>query len=71
MNEVKTLQNLKHPNIVKIKEFYVEPKHFYLVLEYLNGKSLKHLLNSRKLTENEIFILIKVFIFIITILVNS
>lgn len=65
MNEVKTLQNLKHPNIVKIKEFYIEPKHFYLVLEYLNGKSLKHLINSRKLTENEIFIVIKVFILII------
>lgn len=45
---------------MKLKEFYVEPKHFYLVTEYLNGKSLRHLLNSKKITENEIYIILRV-----------
>ncbi|CAD8206763.1 unnamed protein product [Paramecium octaurelia] len=59
MREVKALQTLKHPKIVKMKEYYVDSKHFYIVMEYLEGKSLKQLLRSRILVEQEIFIILK------------
>ncbi|CAK58791.1 unnamed protein product (macronuclear) [Paramecium tetraurelia] len=59
MREVKALQRLKHPKIVKMKEYYVESKHFYIVMEYLEGRSLKELLKSRNLKEQEIFIIFK------------
>ncbi|CAD8136012.1 unnamed protein product [Paramecium pentaurelia] len=59
MIEVKALQTLKHPKIVKMKEYYVESKHFYIVMEYLEGKSLRELLRQRILKDQEIILILK------------
>ncbi|CAD8124751.1 unnamed protein product [Paramecium sonneborni] len=59
LEEVKILQTLKHPNIVKIKEFYMETKHFYIIMEYLDGKSLGDLLNQKILDDQEIIVILK------------
>ncbi|CAD8100811.1 unnamed protein product [Paramecium primaurelia] len=59
MKEIKTLQTLKHPNIVKMKEFYVETQHFYIVMEFMEGKSLRELLREKTFNDEEIIIILK------------
>lgn len=38
--EVAILQRLHHKNIVHAKDFFEEPKHFYVILEYVDGGEL-------------------------------
>lgn len=40
MEEVKVLNTLDHPNIVKYFETYDDQKYIYLVMEYINGSQL-------------------------------
>ena len=40
MDEVTTLNDLDHPNIVKYFETYNDHKYIYLVMEYIKGKQL-------------------------------
>ncbi|CAK95072.1 unnamed protein product (macronuclear) [Paramecium tetraurelia] len=40
MNEVKMLQKLDHPNIIKIHEFYQDERFFYIVTELCTGGEL-------------------------------
>jgi hypothetical protein len=39
--EARILQKIDHPNIVKLKDYFVEGARAYLVLEHVSGKSLK------------------------------
>lgn len=39
-NEIRILQKLYHPNIMRLKGFYEELNTFYLVLEYVGGGEL-------------------------------
>ncbi len=40
MNEIKTLADMDHPNIMKIKGFYKTNNHLYIISEYLAGGEL-------------------------------
>ena len=40
INEVEILSELDHPYIMKIYEFYDEPKYFYIITELFEGKEL-------------------------------
>jgi serine/threonine protein kinase len=53
-NEVNLLKNLNHPNIVKYVEHFIQEDNFIIVMEYLEGKSLKELINNQRLL-NECF----------------
>ena len=46
--EIKLLENLDHPNIIKYFSYYSENGHFYIITEYLNGGSLQYILNTAK-----------------------
>lgn len=34
------MKNIQHPNIVEFYDHYSDPKHIYLILEYLSGGEL-------------------------------
>lgn len=40
MNEVLILQQLNHPNIIKIIEYYESNRSLYIITEFLNGGEL-------------------------------
>lgn len=40
MNEIKTLAEMDHPNIMKIKGYYMTANHLYIISEYLSGGEL-------------------------------
>lgn len=46
MDEVNTLNDLDHPNIVKYFETYNDHKYIYLIMEYVKGKPLFDKLTS-------------------------
>ena len=54
MNEIDILRALKHPNIVKLYDFYEDSKHFHIILEYLDGRDLFGYLESRLSDENHV-----------------
>jgi serine/threonine protein kinase len=39
-NEIKILNSLRHPNIVKLEEVKMTKDYYYIVMEYINGGSL-------------------------------
>ena len=43
-----------------MKEFYMETRHFYIIMEFLEGKSLKDLLRETILNDREIILILKV-----------
>jgi len=45
--EANLLKKLKHPNIVKLTDFFVEDERAYLVLERVRGLSLKKIIEDR------------------------
>lgn len=47
-NEVEALKKLDCPNIVKLIEFYITKDYFYLVTQFINGKTLEELLSEKK-----------------------
>ena len=47
-NEIKILQSLKHPNIVKLEDIKKTKTHFYLTMEYCNGADLPKALEKYK-----------------------
>ncbi|HEY9772175.1 MAG TPA: serine/threonine-protein kinase [Planktothrix sp.] len=52
--EAELLKILKHPNVVKLQEFFVEDQRAYLVLERINGTSLKEIVEKKgALSESE------------------
>ena len=40
INEVEILKKLDHPNIIKVFEFFQDPRHFYIVTELCTGGEL-------------------------------
>ena len=54
IEEAKKLVRLDHPNVVKVTDFISENEHVAYVMEYINGKSLRELLNAKRLTDAEI-----------------
>jgi serine/threonine protein kinase len=54
-NEARMLQSLNHPQIVKMKNFFVEDHRCYLVLEHIDGASLRQLVHAEgKLAESQV-----------------
>ncbi len=42
------IKNLKHPNIVQIYDFGIMDESFFIVMEYLEGESLRNIISSHK-----------------------
>lgn len=54
-NEAQILRHLDHPNIVKLNDFFIEDHRAYLVLEHIDGASLRQIVDKRgKLPESEV-----------------
>ncbi len=54
-NEARILKTLEHPNIVELKDFFVADQRAYIVLEFVDGPSLKSLVQERgPLVESEV-----------------
>ncbi len=47
-DEAKIVINLSHRNIVAMYEFGVEEKQFYIIMDYVEGKNLRQILNKMK-----------------------
>lgn len=50
-DEAKIAINLSHSNVVSIYDFGVESSQFYLVMEFVEGRNLRQVLNRMKRTE--------------------
>jgi len=49
LNEAQVLSSLHHPNICQVFDFFVENKKDVLVLEFINGKTLRQLIDDKEL----------------------
>lgn len=47
MREIEVLCDLKHPNIVDIKDHFPEGDDYYILMEYVEGKNLHEMLHER------------------------
>jgi tRNA A-37 threonylcarbamoyl transferase component Bud32 len=56
--EARTLARLHHPNIVAIYDFGEVQGNFYLLMEYVDGLTLRQLLQTRKLTPEEALVIV-------------
>jgi serine/threonine protein kinase len=54
IKEIELLKNLEHPNIVKYYNFLKEDNHIYIIMEYLEGSTLRQYMrdNSDNITED-------------------
>jgi serine/threonine protein kinase len=52
--EAKIAVNLSHSNVVQIHEFGVERNQFYLVMEYVEGRNLRQIVNELKKQDNHL-----------------
>lgn len=50
-SEILLMANIKHANIINIKNFIQDDDHFYIIMEYCSGGDLSELLRKGKLTE--------------------
>jgi len=44
--EIKLMRKLIHPNIINLLEIYEGENTFYMILEYLKGRSLHDVINK-------------------------
>ena len=63
IKEISLLKNLNHPNIVKYYNYFEDEHHIYIIMEYLDGDTLKQYINIKqnkkeKITENDARIII-------------
>ncbi len=63
-DEAKINVNLSHSNIVPVYEFGVENGQFYIVMEYVNGKNLRQVIN-RMLKDSDVYFSIDQIVYII------
>nr|ACH68463.1 calcium/calmodulin dependent protein kinase 2 [Phytophthora sojae] len=49
--EVSILQQMKHPHIMTLEEFFVEPEYYYLVTEFVGGGELFDRIEARDLVK--------------------
>lgn len=57
-NEARILKHLDHSQIVKLVDFFVEDHRSYLVLEHIDGQSLRQIVESKgKMPENQVMAL--------------
>ena len=54
-NEIKILNSLQHPNIVKLEDLKMTKDYYYIVMEYINGGSLTDCLKTYKNKYNKSF----------------
>jgi serine/threonine-protein kinase len=54
-DEAKIAINLSHSNVVSIYEFGVEKDQFYLVMDYVEGRNLRQILNKMKKSNSNLF----------------
>ena len=60
VNEILTLKNLNHPNILKIYEFYEDEQAYYIVTDICSGGQLLDEINRRgHFTEVDASVLMK------------
>ena len=60
IKEINILKNMDHPNIVKFYDFFQEEEYFYLMMEYLEGCTLKqYIKNNENISEDNARIIIK------------
>ena len=60
IKEINLLKNLDHPNIVKYYDYFQEENYIYLMMEYLDGCTLKqYIQNNQNITEDDARIIIK------------
>ena len=61
LKEINVLSNISHPNIVKYYKYYEENDRIYIIMEYLEGGTLKEFINDEKnkITEDICRIIIK------------
>lgn len=50
LNEAQVLSSLQHPNICQVYDFFVDNQKDVLVLELINGKTLRQILDDNKLS---------------------
>ena len=48
INESKSLELLCHPNIVKVHDISIQTKYKYIVMEYINGITLRKYMNYKR-----------------------
>ncbi|CAD8108648.1 unnamed protein product [Paramecium primaurelia] len=59
-NELSILQSLNHPNIIKVKEVYLEDKQIWLITDLVEGGTLKEYLEKlTEITQFEVYIIMK------------
>ena len=61
INEINVLKHLDHPNIVKYYNYFEEDDKIFIIMEYLDGGTLKEYLknNEKNITEDNARIIIK------------
>ncbi|CAH0474084.1 unnamed protein product [Peronospora belbahrii] len=61
--EVSILQQMNHPNIMTLEEFFIEPEYYYLVTEFISGGELfDRIVEKTFYTEKEARDLVKILI---------
>ena len=62
LNELNVLKKMDHPNIIKIFEFYMDKKNYYLITEYCSGGELFDVVKETNFSEIQIaYIMFQIF----------
>ena len=60
INEISILRKLDHPNIVKIYEYFEDPKRFYIITDHIEGGELfDEIIKRGRFSEKEAAILLR------------
>ena len=60
MNEISNLRDLDHPNILKMYEYFEDPKRYYIVTDHYKGGELFDELKKRgRFSEKDAALLIR------------
>ena len=53
INHLNILKDINHPNVIKLKEVKENNEYYFIVTEYINGASLKEIINEYKKVNNK------------------